>query len=171
MHHQGCERAAAEFFRGGLKAAPDQLAAIQGRLERIAQCACRRDALRLRAHQCLRPGEARLAESAGQRYRVIPLDEVDVPHRAVIELAAIIGHVLQDVQRRFLVQDGGIQPLALYIVPSRLTVGEGNQAFAAAPGIDEGSIDVDVIGAAVRERHIAENRRERHVFDSGGSSS
>ena len=70
-----------------------------------------------------------MAESAGQRYRVVPLDQVDVPHRTVVELARIIGHILEDVQWRLLVQNGSIQALALNIVPPRLTVGEGDQAF------------------------------------------
>src|SRR5438045_1379033 len=66
-----------------------------------------------------------------------PLDQVNVPHRAVIELSCVVRHILQDIQRRFLVQDGGIQALALNIVLAGLAIGEGNQALAGAPMIDE----------------------------------
>src|SRR5262249_45040521 len=85
-------------------------------LERIAQRSVGSDAPRLCSYQGFGTREARLAESARKRHRLIPLHEVDVPHRAVIELTAVIGYIFENVERRFLVEDGCIQTLALHVV-------------------------------------------------------
>src|SRR3989441_13054346 len=79
------------------------------RPEGIADRTIRGDAQGLRANQRLRPFEVSLSQSVGHQHRVIPPDQVDVPHRAVVESAPEVGHVLQDVERRLLVADGGIQ--------------------------------------------------------------
>src|SRR5947208_6208835 len=140
-------------------------------LEGVAGRAIWRDALGLRANQCLRRGEVRLSQPVGYRHRVLPLDQVDVPHRAVVELAPVVGYVLQDVERRLPVEDGGIQTLALNVVLARLAVDERDQALAGASGIDKGSFDVDVVRSAFDERHAAESGRIGHVLDGRGTKS
>src|SRR5260370_29539098 len=72
-----------------------------GRLEGVAGGARRRDALGLGANQRLCAPKVRLPYPAGHWHRGIPLQEGDVPHRTVVELASVSRHVLQDVSRRF----------------------------------------------------------------------
>src|SRR5260370_36822420 len=77
-----------------------------GPLERVAGRALRRDALGLGSDQSLRPGKVRLPEPVGDRNRVIPLQQADVPHRAVVELTPGVGPALAAFDRRVLCQDG-----------------------------------------------------------------
>src|SRR5258708_18332672 len=86
-----------------------------GRLEGVAGGARRRDALGLGANQRLCAPKVRLPYPAGHWHRGIPLQEVDVPHRTVVELASVVRHVLQDVERRFVVEDGPVLTLSLRI--------------------------------------------------------
>src|SRR5260370_8119045 len=104
-----------------------------GRLEGVAGGAGWRDALRLGANQRLCAPEVRLPYPAGHWHRGIPLQEVDVPHRAVVELACVVRHVLQDVERRFLVEDGRLLTLPLWISVPCLAVDEGNQLLSCPP--------------------------------------
>src|SRR5258706_2821655 len=139
-----------------------------GRLEGVAGGAGRRDALGLGANQRLCAPKVRLPYPAGHWHRGIPLQEVDVPHRAVVELASVVRHVLQDVERRFVVEDGRVLTLALRIVGARLAVDEGDQVFPRAPRVDERRGGVDVIGPAVRRRHVVERGCQGHVLDRRG---
>src|SRR5207249_1756287 len=95
---------------------------------------------------------------------VIPTDQVDVPHRAVIELPARIRHVLQDVERRLLVEDRRVETLALRTVSPRPTIDERDQTFARTAPADERSCDIDVVCTAIPKRHISKTGRVGHVF-------
>src|SRR5260370_25257596 len=108
-----------------------------GCLEGVAGGAGRRDALGLGANERLGAPKVCLPYPAGHWHRGIPLEEVDVPHRAVVELASVVRHVLQDVERRFVVGDGRVLTLALRVVGARLAVDEGDQVFPRAPRVDE----------------------------------
>src|SRR5260370_12498292 len=130
-----------------------------GPLERVAGRALRRDALGLGSDQSLRPGKVRLPEPVGHRNRVIPLQQVDVPHRAVVELTSDVGPVLEDVDRRLLIQDGGIQTLALDVVLTSLAVDERAQALASAPRVDERSAGGYMVRATVGQTSDSANRR------------
>src|SRR6266849_25102 len=81
--------------------------------------------------------------------------------------ASAVGHILEDVDRRLLIQDGGVEALALDVVLASLAVDERDQALATAPWVDERAGDVDVVGATVGERDVAESRCVSHVFDRG----
>src|SRR5260221_1405105 len=140
-----------------------------GRLEGVAGGAGRRDALGLGANQRLCAPKVRLPYPAGHWHRGITLQEVDVPHRTVVELASVVRHVLQDVERRFVVEDGRVLTLALRIVGARLAVDEGDQVFPRAPRVDERRGGVDVIGPAVRRRHVVERGGKSHVLDRRGN--
>src|SRR5260370_6791482 len=98
----------------------------------------------------------------------MPVQEVDVPHRAVVELACVVRHVLQDVERRFLVEDGRVLSLALRIVVACLAVDEGDQVFSGAPRVDERRGGVAVVGAAVRGWHVVERGGQGPVLDRRG---
>src|SRR5258708_35862585 len=139
-----------------------------GRLERVACGAGRGDALGLCRHECRRAPEVCLPQSVGQGHRRVPLQKVDVPHRAVIELTAIVWHVLEDVDRRQLIEDGGVLTLSLVIVRTRLAVDEGDQALARTSRSDEWRGLIDVVRTAIRERDVAESWREGDVLDCGG---
>jgi hypothetical protein len=79
---------------------------------------------------------------------------VDIPHRAVIELAASVGQVLQDVERRLLVKDRRVETLALGIVRAGLAIDEGDQTFPSAARVDGGPLDIDIVCAAVGEGDV-----------------
>src|SRR5258706_1003936 len=140
-----------------------------GRLEGVAGGAGRRDALGLGANQRLCAPKVRLPYPAGHWHRGIPLQEVDVPHRAVVELASVVRHVLQDVERRLVVEDGRVLTLALRIVGARLAVDEGDQVFPGAPRVDERRGGVGVIGPAVRRRHVVERGGKSHRLEPRGN--
>src|SRR5258708_11453912 len=135
-----------------------------GRLEGVAGGAGRRDALGLGANERLCAPKVRLPYPAGHWHRGIPLQEVDVPHRTVVELASVVRHVLQDVERRLVVEDGRVLTLALRIVGARLAVDEGDQVFPRAPRGDERRGGVGVIGPAVRRRHVVGPGGTGHVL-------
>ena len=134
-------------------------------MEDIAGGTAGRDALGFRAHQSLSCGEVCLPKAVGLRDRVIPTHQMDIPHRAVIELAGKIGHVLQDVERRLPIKNCRVETLALRVAPARLTIDKGDETFTRTAGIDEGSLDIDVVCAAVGKGDVAEGRRVGHVFD------
>src|SRR5690349_634766 len=73
-------------------------------------------------------GEVRLANVETARDRGHgPRLEVDVPHRAVIELGRRLRDFLEDVQwREWVIENGGIDALPLDVVLARLPVGEGD---------------------------------------------
>ncbi len=71
-------------------------------------------------------GKIRLAEPIRYRHRVIPVDEMNVPQRAVVELGGPFRDLFQDVERRVSIEKRRIESLSLWIGGTGLAVDKRN---------------------------------------------